>query len=241
MRGAAMLELTDVRVAYNGAPVLHGVSLTVEEGQLVALLGRNGAGKTTTMRAIAGLVPFEGSITFEGKALSGVAAHNIVRIGASFAQEGKRVFARLSVRDNLSLGGYVQRGKKQQYEQDMAQAFELFPILERKLSAEAGTLSGGEQQMLVIAQALMAHPRLLLIDEPSQGLAPVLVNEVFAALAALRQRGTSILLAEQVIDKVLPIADRICVLDLGRVAISGPAAEVASHEDLKKVYIGEGV
>jgi branched-chain amino acid transport system ATP-binding protein len=235
-----MLEVRDMSVAYGGMPVLHSVSLTVNEGELVALLGRNGAGKTTTMRAIAGLVPFEGDITLEGRALGKVPAHTVVRIGASFAQEGKRVFTRLSVRDNLTLGGFTQRRNKQRFNETLEQSLALFPVLRRKLDDEAGTLSGGEQQMLVIAQALMASPKLLLIDEPSQGLAPLLVTEVFNALASLRAGGTSILLAEQVVDKVLPICDRICVLDLGRVAIEGTADEVASHPDLRKVYIGAG-
>ena len=164
-----MLEIRDLRVAYGGLPVLHDLSLEVGEGEFVALLGRNGAGKTTTMRAIAGLVPFSGSIAFEGQALGGVPAHKIVRLGVAFAQEGKQLFTELSVQDNLTLGAFAQRGKRQQVRADLERVFGLFPVLERKLRDPAETLSGGEQQMLVLAQAMMAHPRLLMVDEPSQG------------------------------------------------------------------------
>ena len=233
-----MLEVRDLRVAYGGLPVLHDLALDVGEGEFVALLGRNGAGKTTTMSAIAGLVPFRGSITFEGEPLAGVPAHRIVRLGVAFAQEGKRLFTELSVQDNLTLGAFAQRGKREQVRGDLERVFGLFPVLERKLADPAETLSGGEQQMLVLAQAMMAHPRLLMVDEPSQGLAPALVNEVLAALTALREEGTAILLAEQVVDKTLPICDRLYVLDLGRVVLEGSPAEVAEHRALREVYIG---
>lgn len=233
-----MLEVRDLRVAYGGLPVLHDLSLEVGEGEFVALLGRNGAGKTTTMRAIAGLVPFRGAITFEGQALGGIPAHKIVRLGVAFAQEGKQLFTELSVQDNLTLGAYAQRGKRQQVRGDLERVFSLFPVLERKLRDPAETLSGGEQQMLVLAQAMMAHPRLLMVDEPSQGLAPALVNEVLGALTVLRDEGTAILLAEQVVDKTLPICDRLYVLDLGRVVLEGSPAEVAEHRALREVYIG---
>ncbi len=233
-----MLEIRDLRVAYGGLPVLHDLSLEVGEGEFVALLGRNGAGKTTTMRAIAGLVPFSGSIAFEGQGLGGVPAHKIVRLGVAFAQEGKQLFTELSVQDNLTLGAFAQRGKRQQVRADLERVFGLFPVLERKLRDPAETLSGGEQQMLVLAQAMMAHPRLLMVDEPSQGLAPALVNEVLGALTVLRDEGTAILLAEQVVDKTLPICDRLYVLDLGRVVLEGSPAEVAEHRALREVYIG---
>ena len=233
-----MLEIRDLRVAYGGLPVLHDLSLEVGEGEFIALLGRNGAGKTTTMRAIAGLVPFRGSIAFEGQGLGGVPAHKIVRLGVAFAQEGKQLFTELSVQDNLTLGAFTQRGKRQQVRADLERVFGLFPVLERKLRDPAETLSGGEQQMLVLAQAMMAHPRLLMVDEPSQGLAPALVNEVLGALTVLRDEGTAILLAEQVVDKTLPICDRLYVLDLGRVVLEGSPAEVAEHRALREVYIG---
>lgn len=233
-----MLEVADLRVAYGGLPVLHDLSLEVGEGEFVALLGRNGAGKTTTMRAIAGLVPFRGSISFEGQALGGVPAHRIVRLGVAFAQEGKQLFTELSVQDNLTLGAFAQRGKRAQVRANLERVFGLFPVLERKLRDPAETLSGGEQQMLVLAQAMMAHPRLLMVDEPSQGLAPALVNEVLGALTVLRDEGTAILLAEQVVDKTLPICDRLYVLDLGRVVLEGSPAEVAEHRALREVYIG---
>ena len=233
-----MLEVRDLRVAYGGLPVLHDLSLDIGEGEFVALLGRNGAGKTTTMRAIAGLVPFRGAITFEGRELGGVPAHKIVRLGVAFAQEGKQLFTELSVQDNLTLGAYAQRSRRAQVRSDLERVFDLFPVLERKLRDPAETLSGGEQQMLVLAQAMMAHPRLLMVDEPSQGLAPALVNEVLGALTALRAEGTAILLAEQVVDKTLPICDRLYVLDLGRVVLEGSPAEVAEHRALREVYIG---
>ena len=233
-----MLEVRDLRVAYGGLPVLHDLALDIGEGEFVALLGRNGAGKTTTMRAIAGLVPFRGAITFEGQALDGVPAHKIVRLGVAFAQEGKQLFTELSVQDNLTLGAYAQRSRRAQVRSDLERVFDLFPVLERKLRDPAETLSGGEQQMLVLAQAMMAHPRLLMVDEPSQGLAPALVNEVLGALTALRAEGTAILLAEQVVDKTLPICDRLYVLDLGRVVLEGSPAEVAEHRALREVYIG---
>ncbi len=233
-----MLEVRDLQVAYGGLPVLHDLTLDVGEGEFVALLGRNGAGKSTTMRAVAGLVPFRGSITFEGQALGGVPAHRIVRFGVAFAQEGKQLFTELSVQDNLTLGAFAQRGKRQQVRDDLERVFGLFPVLERKLRDPAETLSGGEQQMLVLAQAMMAHPRLLMVDEPSQGLAPALVNEVLVALTTLRAEGTAILLAEQVVDKTLPICDRLYVLDLGRVVLEGSPADVAEHRALREVYIG---
>ena len=233
-----MLEVRDLRVAYGGLPVLHELSLDVGEGEFVALLGRNGAGKTTTMRAVAGLVPFGGSISFEGRALGGLPAHKVVRLGVAFAQEGKQLFTELSVQDNLTLGAYAQRGKRAQVRADLDRVFGLFPVLEQKLRASAETLSGGEQQMLVLAQAMMAHPRLLMVDEPSQGLAPALVNEVLGALTTLRAEGTAILLAEQVVDKTLPLCDRLYVLELGRVALEGSPAEVAESRALREVYIG---
>jgi branched-chain amino acid transport system ATP-binding protein len=220
--------------------VLRELSLDVAEGEFVALLGRNGAGKTTTMRAIAGLVPFQGSIMFKGRALDGIPVHNIVSLGVAFAQEGKPLFTELSVQDNLTLGAYAQRGRQQQVQRDMERVFGLFPVLERKIRDSAETLSGGEQQMLVLAQAIMAHPRLLMVDEPSQGLAPALVSQVLAALTALRDEGTAILLAEQVVDKTLPICDRLYVLDLGQVVLEGNPEAVAKSRALREVYIGHG-
>ncbi len=233
-----MLEVRDLRVAYGGLPVLHDLSLDIGEGEFVALLGRNGAGKTTTMRAIAGLVPYRGSIIFEGRSLAGLPAHKLVRLDVAFAQEGKQLFTELSVQDNLTRGAYTQRAKRQQVRDDLERVFSLFPVLERKLRDPAETLSGGEQQMLVLAQAMMAHPRLLMVDEPSQGLAPALVNEVLGALRSLRAEGTAILLAEQVVDKTLPLCDRLYVLDLGRAVLEGSPAEVAEHRALREVYIG---
>ena len=212
-----MLEIRDLRVAYGGLPVLHELSLDVGEGEFVALLGRNGAGKTTTMRAIAGLVPFRGSITFEGRALGGLPAHKVVRLGVAFAQEGKQLFTELSVQDNPHAWRvHAAREAGAGAGRPRARVRPLPRGWSGSLRDPAETLSGGEQQMLVLAQAMMAHPRLLMVDEPSQGLAPALVNEVLGALTTLRAEGTAILLAEQVVDKTLPLCDRLYVLDLGR-------------------------
>ena len=233
-----MLEVSGLSVSYVGMRVLDEVSLRVGAGELVALLGRNGAGKTTTLRAITGLAPCSGSVRLDGISITGLAPHRIVAFGVSFAQEGKQIFTEMSVADNLTLGAYTRRSMPKQIEADRRRVFTLFPILEQKYNAQAGTLSGGEQQMLVVAQAMMAHPQLMLIDEPSQGLAPALVDSVFAALAALRSEGTAVLLAEQIVDKVLPICDRLYVLNLGRVAIEGTPAQVAESQALRDVYIG---
>jgi branched-chain amino acid transport system ATP-binding protein len=233
-----MLEVSGLSVSYAGMRVLDEVTLRVGEGELVALLGRNGAGKTTTMRAITGLAPCSGSVRLDGISITGLAPHRIVSFGVSFAQEGKQIFTEMSVADNLTLGAYTRRSMSKQIDADRRRVFTLFPILEEKYNAQAGTLSGGEQQMLVVAQAMMAHPQLMLIDEPSQGLAPALVDGLFAALAALREEGTAVLLAEQIVDKVLPICDRLYVLNLGRVAIEGTPAHVAGSQALRDVYIG---
>jgi branched-chain amino acid transport system ATP-binding protein len=233
-----MLEVSGLSVSYAGMRVLDEVTLRVGEGELVALLGRNGAGKTTTMRAITGLAPCSGSVRLDGISITGLAPHRIVSFGVSFAQEGKQIFTEMSVADNLTLGAYTRRSMSKQIDADRRRVFTLFPILEEKYNAQAGTLSGGEQQMLVVAQAMMAHPQLMLIDEPSQGLAPALVDGLFAALAALREEGTAVLLAEQIVDKVLPICDRLYVLNLGRVAIEGTPAQVAGSQALRDVYIG---
>ena len=234
----ALLEVDDLHVAYGGIQALRGVSFAVDEGQVVTLIGANGAGKTTTLRAISGLVkPARGNVRFAGKSLLGVAPHRIVARGLSHAPEGRGIFANLSVAENLDIGAYL-RTDKAGVAKDREHALTLFPRLKERLHQNAGTLSGGEQQMLAIARALLARPRLLLLDEPSLGLAPQIVALIFQIVKQIAKEGTTILLVEQNAHMALKVADVGHVLEVGTLVTSGPAAQLAADDAIRKAYLG---
>jgi branched-chain amino acid transport system ATP-binding protein len=234
-----VLRLDDVHVAYGEIPALKGVGLEVQQGEIVALLGNNGAGKTTTLRTISGLlVPSRGDVTLEGAPLAGVPPHAVVRRGIAHVPEGRRIFNRLSVRENLMMGAYT-RDDTAVIGGDLERVFALFPRLHERLTQVAGTLSGGEQQMLAIGRALMARPRLLLLDEPSMGLAPVLVEQIFDTVRDINRQGTTILLVEQNAAMALAVAQRGYVIETGVIVLSGTAAELADNPEVRRAYLGE--
>ena len=233
-----MLRVDDLHVYYGQIHALKGVALSVERGEIVALLGNNGAGKTTTLKTISGLLaPREGSVTLEDRPLTGIPAHEVVVRGVAHVPEGRRIFNRLTVRENLMMGAYLRRDGT--VADDLARVLQLFPRLDERLAQVAGTLSGGEQQMLAIGRALMANPRLLLLDEPSMGLAPVLVEQIFQTIDDINRGGTTILLVEQNAAMALSIADRGYVLETGAIALAGSAAELAENPDVRRAYLGE--
>ena len=233
-----MLALQDVRVYYGAIQAVKGISLEVRERELVTIVGANGAGKTTTLRTISGIYrPTTGSITFEGRNLAALPSHEIVALGISQAPEGRQIFGSLSVRDNLMLGA-TRRADRASIAQELDYLVSLFPVLGERMNQSGGTLSGGEQQMLAIARALMAKPRLLLLDEPSLGLAPMLVNRIFAVISRLKETGVTILLVEQNARKALEIADRAYVMETGRVILEGDARELAANPEIEKAYLG---
>lgn len=233
-----MLEVTNLAVAYNGVPALHDVSFKVDAGKIVALVGSNGAGKSTTLRTISGLLkPERGTIRFEGKAIERMAADEIAALGIAHVPEGRRLFTRLSVTENLILGAYT-RPERAQVAQSMERVFALFPVLGERRHQRAGTLSGGEQQMLATARALMAQPRLLMLDEPSLGLAPRLVDETFETLKKINAAGVTILLVEQNVREALEIAHWGYVLQTGSVVMSGPSAEILASDLVRQAYLG---
>ncbi len=232
------LEIDGLEVAYGHTPAVRGISINVPEGQVVCLIGANGAGKTTTMRAISGLVrPRAGRIQFAGRDITGQSAHRIAAMGLRQVPEGRQCFAELTVAENLALGAYLvpDRGETARRQEGVLARF---PRLRERLGQLAGSMSGGEQQMLAIGRALMGAPRLLLLDEPSMGLAPLFVEEIFAIIAALKAEGTTILLVEQNASAALDIADHAYVLENGRVVLSGPAAEVANNPAVAAAYLG---
>jgi len=233
-----MLTLQDVRVFYGAIQAVKGISLDVRERELVTIVGANGAGKTTTLRTISGIYrPTTGSITFEGRNLAALPSHEIVALGISQAPEGRQIFGSLSVRDNLMLGA-TRRADRASIGQELDYLVSLFPVLGERMNQSGGTLSGGEQQMLAIARALMAKPRLLLLDEPSLGLAPMLVNRIFAVISRLKETGVTILLVEQNARKALEIADRAYVMETGRIILAGDARELAANPEIEKAYLG---
>ena len=233
-----MLTLQDVRVFYGAIQAVKGISLEVRERELVTIVGANGAGKTTTLRTISGIYrPTTGSIIFEGRNLATLPSHEIVALGISQAPEGRQIFGSLSVRDNLMLGA-TRRADRASIEQELDYLVSLFPVLGERMNQSGGTLSGGEQQMLAIARALMAKPRLLLLDEPSLGLAPMLVNRIFAVISRLKETGVTILLVEQNARKALEIADRAYVMETGRVILEGDARVLAANPEIEKAYLG---
>ncbi len=233
-----MLEVEDLNVHYGAIHALQGVSLSVDQGGIVTLIGCNGAGKSTTLRTISGLLrPSRGRILFDGKPLAGVPPHEIVRLGVVQCPEGRGIFANLTVDENLALGAFA-RSDKPAIAQDRDKSLSLFPRLKERLKQNAGTLSGGEQQMLAIARALMARPRLLLLDEPSLGLAPQIVQLIFRIIREINAAGTTILLVEQNAHMALEVAHHAYVLEVGRVVMSGPAAELARSDEVRKAYLG---
>jgi branched-chain amino acid transport system ATP-binding protein len=235
-----MLEVVDLDVHYGAIHALKGVSISVEEHQIVTLIGGNGAGKTTTLRALSGLIrPTRGKVLLGGKDITGHPPHEIVKLGMAHAPEGRGIFANLTVDDNLELGAYVRRDKDG-IAKDRERALELFPRLRERLTQSAGTLSGGEQQMLAIARALLARPKLLLLDEPSLGLAPTVVQTIFKIIREIREGGTTILLVEQNAHMALTVANRGYVLEVGKIAMSDDAAKLAASDQVKKAYLGMG-
>jgi branched-chain amino acid transport system ATP-binding protein len=234
-----ILEVRDVQAFYGRIQALKGISLDVADGEIVTLIGSNGAGKSTTLRAINGLVhPREGSILFQGEDISNKPPHEIVQLGISQSPEGRHVFPRMSVMENLELGAY-QRKDKDGIGEDQERVFKLFPRLAERKSQRAGTLSGGEQQMLAIGRALMARPKLLLLDEPSMGLAPIFVERIFEIIVEINKQGTPVLLVEQNALMALDVADRGYVLETGTVALAGDAKDLSANEQVRKTYLGE--
>ena len=234
-----MLEVDDVHTYYGNIHALKGISLTVDKGEIVTLIGANGAGKTTTLNTICGLLqPRQGTVYLEGREIHTMPTHEIVSIGVSQAPEGRRVFARLTVQENLEMGAF-RRADKDGIREDMRRVFDLFPRLEERRRQVGGTLSGGEQQMLAIGRALMAHPRVLLLDEPSMGLAPLLVEDIFRVIRQLNEEGTTILLVEQNALMALSVAHRAYVMETGRIVLEGQAKEVFQNPDVRKAYLGE--
>ena len=233
-----MLRLDALDVYYGEIHALKGVSLEVHRGEIVALLGNNGAGKTTTLRTISGLLaPRRGAIHLEDRAIAGMPAHEVVGLGIAHVPEGRRIFNRLTVRENLMMGAFLR--KDAEVAGDLERVFSLFPRLQERITQVAGTLSGGEQQMLAIGRALMARPRLLLLDEPSMGLAPVLVEQIFETVADINRQGTTILLVEQNAAMALSIARRGYVLETGAVVLSGRAATLGDDAEVRRAYLGE--
>ncbi len=234
-----LLELQDVHVHYGAIHALRGVSLTVAPGEVVTLIGSNGAGKSTTLRAVSALLrPSSGTVTFDGKSVGALPPDALVALGMAHAPEGRGVFQNLTVEENLELGAYLRRDKDG-ITKDKARSFELFPRLKERLAQPAGTLSGGEQQMLAVARALMSRPRLLLLDEPSLGLAPQVVELIFRIVRDINATGTAILLVEQNAHLALKVAHRGYVLETGAVVMTGPAQELLHNEDIKKAYLGD--
>ncbi len=236
--GELLLSVENVDVGYGHVGVLEGVSLSVRRGAIAALVGRNGAGKSTLLRAISGLLtPSRGQIVFNGRVISRDKPHVIVAGGLLHVAEGRRLFRSQSVDDNLELGVYGLKLDAAAWRRRLARVFELFPVLEEKRNLPAGALSGGQQQMLAIGQAMMREPVLLMLDEPSLGLSPLLVDQVFAAIMALQQAGTTILLVEQLVERALEIASEAWVLQNGRMIASGPAAQIAASDELRAAYM----
>ena len=233
-----MLEVKDLEVYYGAIHAVKGISLRVEDGQIVTLIGSNGAGKSTTLHTISGLIkPRSGNILFDGTDITGTPAHKIVASGLVQVPEGRHVFANMSVMENLDMGAYL-RKDKDGIEKDKKKVFELFPRLFERKNQLSGTLSGGEQQMLAMGRALMERPRVLLLDEPSMGLTPLLVKEIFSIIKTINEEGTTVLLVEQNANMALSIADYAYVLETGRITLSGPAADLSASEAVRKAYLG---
>jgi branched-chain amino acid transport system ATP-binding protein len=233
-----MLQIRDLRVHYGGIKALQGISIDVPEGKIVSLIGANGAGKSTTLRSIVGMIKhIEGSILYDGKEISSEKTINIVRDGVVMVPEGRRVFVDLTVNENLTMGAYAVKDKKI-YEEDREKVFALFPRLKERIWQRAGTLSGGEQQMLAVGRALMSRPKLLMMDEPSLGLAPLIVKDIFNIIREINQSGVTVLLVEQNAKAALELSDYGYVLETGRIKLEGPGGALLNNEDVKKAYLG---
>lgn len=235
----SMLEVKDIQVYYGMIQAIKGVSFHVDEGEVIALIGANGAGKTTILHTVSCLLaPKSGSVIFEGTDITKIPGHKIVSMGMAHVPEGRRVFAQLSVLQNLKMGAYTRKDKSE-ISQTLKTVFERFPRLEERQNQMAGTLSGGEQQMLAMGRALMSHPKLILMDEPSMGLSPIFVNEIFDIIKEVSKSGTTVLLVEQNAKKALSIADRAYVLETGNIVLEGRAEELLNNDSIKKAYLGE--
>ncbi len=235
---SAMLEVKDLVVSYGKIKAVKGISFTVDQGEVVSLIGTNGAGKTTTLRTISGLLrPVSGSIVFDGRDLTKVAPHEIVSLGLAHSPEGRRIFPKLSVEENLLLGAFSRKDKG--IREDLAAAFELFPILEERRAQPAGTFSGGEQQMLAMGRAMMSRPKMLMLDEPSMGLSPLMMKRIMTTVTTLQQQGTTILLVEQNAQAALRRATKGYVLEVGSIVLSGTGKELLASDDVRKAYLGE--
>ena len=234
----ALLEVTDLKVNYGLIQAIKGVSFTVNKGEIVALIGANGAGKTTIMHSVCNLIPkVGGKVTFEGNDITAIPAHKLVPMGISQVPEGRRIFQELTVAENLKMGAYTRRDKKEN-EETLERMYKRFPILKDRAKQIAGTLSGGEQQMLAMSRALMSHPKLLLLDEPSMGLSPLYVNTIFDMIKKVNEEGTTVLLVEQNAKKALTIADRAYVLETGMMITEGTGHDLLEDDSIKKAYLG---
>ena len=235
----AMLEIKDIEVYYGMIQAIKGISFEVNEGEVIALIGANGAGKTTILHTVTGLLsPKRGTVWFEGKDITKVPAHKIVSLGMAHVPEGRRVFAELSVYENLKMGAYTRKDKAE-VDETLAMVYKRFPRLEERKNQLAGTLSGGEQQMLAMGRALMSHPKIILMDEPSMGLSSILVNQIFDIIEEVSKSGTTVLLVEQNAKKALSIADRAYVLETGKIVLDGDAKALMDDDSIKKAYLGE--
>ncbi|MFJ4712374.1 ABC transporter ATP-binding protein [Streptomyces sp. NPDC088785] len=235
----ALLEVEDLKVAYGKIQAVKGISFTVEEGQVVTLIGTNGAGKTTTLRTLSGLLkPVSGKITFAGTPLNAVPAHKIVSMGLAHSPEGRRIFPRLTIAENLQLGAFLRKDTAG-VQKDIQRAYDLFPILGERRKQAAGTLSGGEQQMLAMGRALMSQPKLLMLDEPSMGLSPIMMQKIMSTIAELKAQGTTILLVEQNAQAALSLADQGHVMEIGSIVLSGSGQDLLHDESVRKAYLGE--
>lgn len=236
----ALLEVKNLEVNYGMIKALKGISFEVNEGEIIALIGANGAGKTTTLHTVSGILPKAGgNIYLEGKDITKIPAHKLVQLGISQVPEGRRVFSQMTVLENLKMGAFTRKEKDSVIENDLKDIYARFPRLEERKNQMAGTLSGGEQQMLAMGRALMSKPKILLLDEPSMGLSPILVSEIFDIIKSINESGTTILLVEQNAKKALSIANRAYVLETGNIAMSGDASELINDDNIKKAYLGE--
>jgi branched-chain amino acid transport system ATP-binding protein len=235
----ALLEVEDLRVAYGKIEAVKGISFKVNAGEVVTLIGTNGAGKTTTLRTLSGLLqPLSGDIRFEGKSLKKIPAHKVVALGLAHSPEGRHIFPRMTIEDNLRLGAFL-RTDKEGIEKDIQRAYDLFPILGERRKQAAGTLSGGEQQMLAMGRALMSKPKLLMLDEPSMGLSPIMMQKIMATIQELKSQGTTILLIEQNAQAALSLADHGHVMEVGKIVLSGSGQDLLHDESVRKAYLGE--
>ncbi|MFD3880545.1 ABC transporter ATP-binding protein [Streptomyces microflavus] len=235
----ALLEVEDLRVAYGKIEAVKGISFKVEEGEVVTLIGTNGAGKTTTLRTLSGLIkPLTGHIKFNGKSLRKVPAHQVVSLGLAHSPEGRHIFPRMSIEDNLRLGAFL-RKDTEGINKDIQRAYDLFPILGERRKQASGTLSGGEQQMLAMGRALMSQPKLLMLDEPSMGLSPIMMQKIMATITELRAQGTTILLVEQNAQAALSLANHAHVMEVGNIVLSGTGHDLLTDDSVRKAYLGE--